>query len=354
MINEIWLILTAVFILACGLVWAILKLALKSNSLMDEPNLRSSHTMATPRGGGIAIAAAFLFGISVYYFAIGNLSPNFYLAVCGAAALITVVGFCDDVRSVSAKLRLLVQGISAIWVMYWLKGLPQLQLIGEWGMPVELGFVLGTVGIIWLINLYNFMDGIDGIASFEAISVSLACAFLYYLIGETEHIAKPLLLACAVTGFAVWNFPRAKIFMGDSGSGFLGLLMAVLAIDAGWLNPDLFWAWFIMLGVFIVDASFTLARRMLQRQVLYEAHRSHAYQIAAQRVGAHPPVTLVVVLINILWLFPLAICVVMNYLDERIGILAAYFPMILIAWYLGAGSRISNVIDRGWRKGGNH
>ena len=347
MINEIWLILTAVFILACGLVWAILKLALKSNSLMDEPNLRSSHAMVTPRGGGIAMAASFLFGISVYYFAIGNLSPHFYLAVCGAAVAIAVVGFCDDVRSVSAKLRLVVHGISAIWVMYWLKGLPQLQLIGEWGMPVELGFVLGTLGIIWLINLYNFMDGIDGIASFEAISVSLACAFLYYLIGETEDMAKPLLLTCAVAGFAVWNFPRAKIFMGDSGSGFLGLLMAVLAIDAGWLNPDLFWAWLIMLGVFIVDASFTLVRRMLQRQTLYEAHRSHAYQIAAQRVGAHVPVTLGITLINILWLLPLAVCVVLNYVDGVLGVLLAYIPLVLLAGYLGAGSKAVGGLSHG-------
>ena len=128
-------------------------------------------------------------------------------------------------------------------------------------------------------------------------------------------------------GFLFWNFPVAKIFMGDTGSGFLGIVFGVFSIYAGWINPELFWAWIILLGAFIVDASFTLVRRALQGKKIYEAHRSHAYQHAAQIYG-HTRVSLLYGAINLFWLFPVAALVIWGYLDGILGVIIAYLPLV--------------------------
>ncbi|ERO64639.1 hypothetical protein P308_22955 [Pseudomonas piscis] len=147
----------------------------------------------------------------------------------------------------------------------------------------------------------------------------------------------PLLLAMAVLGFLYWNFPPARIFMGDAGSGFLGLVLGVLSIQAAWTSSKFFWVWLILLGVFIVDATFTLMRRLLRGDKVYEAHRSHAYQFASRRYGRHLPVTLAVLAINVLWLFPIAICVGLLGLDGMIGAVLAYVPLFVLAVRFHAG-----------------
>ncbi len=135
----------------------------------------------------------------------------------------------------------------------------------------------------------------------------------------------------------MWNWPPAKIFMGDAGSGFLGLALAGLSLQAAWTAPALFWSWVILLGVFVVDATVTLLRRMLGGQLFYEAHRTHAYQHATLRNGAHKPVTLAVAAINFLWLLPIAALVAVQALDGLTGVLAAYVPLAAVAVRLGAG-----------------
>ncbi|EJT82810.1 glycosyltransferase WbpL [Pseudomonas putida S11] len=126
--------------------------------------------------------------------------------------------------------------------------------------------------------------------------------------------------------------------MGDAGSGFLGLIIAALAIQGSWVEPSLFWGWLILLGVFIVDASFTLIRRMARGERVYEAHRSHAYQFASRRYGQHLPVTLGVVLINTFWLLPLAVAVALHWIDGFGGVLIAYAPLLVLAVFYKAGS----------------
>jgi Fuc2NAc and GlcNAc transferase len=132
------------------------------------------------------------------------------------------------------------------------------------------------------------MDGIDGIASVEAICVCGGGALLYGLLGfagstQPTEFVVPLLLAAAVAGFLFWNFPPARIFMGDAGSGFLGITLGVLSLQAAWFAPQLLWSWLILLGVFIVDATFTLLRRLLRCDKVYEAHLSHAYHYASRQ-----------------------------------------------------------------------
>jgi Fuc2NAc and GlcNAc transferase len=140
-----------------------------------------------------------------------------------------------------------------------------------------------------------------------------------------------------VLGFLFWNFPPAKIFMGDAGSGFLGMAIGVISLQAAWASPDLFWAWLILLGVFIVDATVTLLRRLLRGEKIYEAHRSHAYQFASRRYGRHLPVTLAVAAINLFWLFPLAASVVLWSIDGVLALTVAYIPLLLLASKFNAG-----------------
>jgi Fuc2NAc and GlcNAc transferase len=162
--------------------------------------------------------------------------------------------------------------------------------------------------------------------------------FLYWSTGNSDLIYGPFLLSASVLGFLIWNVPPAKIFMGDAGSGFLGLALGLFAIQASLVAPQLFWAWCILLGVFIVDATYTLIRRLVAGAKVYEAHRSHAYQFASRTFGAHLPVTAGVVLINLFWLLPIAALVVSGWFDGVSATLIAYSPLLALAIRYKAGT----------------
>ena len=307
------------------------------NSLMDMPNARSSHSTPTPRGGGIAIVLSFLAALPLMVL-LDVLSWPAMWGLLGAGAWVAVVGFLDDHGHIPARWRLLAHFIGAVWALAWMGGLPHVVIFGCDLALGWLGYVLAAFYLVWLLNLYNFMDGIDGIASVEAISVCLGGALLYVLLGESTAVVAPLLLAVAVAGFLFWNFPPARIFMGDAGSGFLGITLGVLSLQASWIAPQLLWSWLILLGVFIVDATWTLFRRLLRGDKVYEAHRSHAYQHASQQFGQHLSVTLGVAALNLLWLLPIAVWVGVGEGDGALGVLLAYAPLIGLAIKYRAGS----------------
>lgn len=307
-----------------------------ARSVIDVPNARSSHTVPTPRGGGVAIVLTFLLAI-VGIMLSGAGDSRTLVALGGGGALIAIIGFMDDHGHIAARWRLLGHFVAAAWMLVWMGGLPPLTVFG-WHVDLGwLGGVLAAVYLVWLLNLYNFMDGIDGIASIEAITVCLGAAWLYSLSGLISHAVLPLLLAAAVVGFLFWNFPPAKIFMGDAGSGFLGIVLGGLSLQAAWVSPEMFWCWLILLGVFIVDATYTLVRRLLRGDKVYEAHRSHAYQFASRRFGQHLPVTLAVAALNLCWLLPIAFCVARLGLDGAVGVVLAYIPLVLLAVRFRAG-----------------
>jgi Fuc2NAc and GlcNAc transferase len=160
---------------------------------------------------------------------------------------------------------------------------------------------------------------------------------LYWLADFNSLITLPLFLATSVLGFLCWNFPPARIFMGDAGSGFLGIILGLLSLQAAWLSQELLWMWLILLGVFVVDATVTLMRRLLRGDKVYEAHRSHAYQFAARRFGRHLPVTLAVIAINLFWLLPVAASVVLWEVDGALALVLAYIPLVLLAIKFHAG-----------------
>ncbi len=332
---SIYVLLGCTFVLSLVLTGVLRQYALK-RSVMDIPNERSSHTVPTPRGGGVAIVCSFLIALPFLY-ALGLIEKNVLLALLLGGAGIALLGFLDDHGHIAARWRLLGHFSAAIWALLCLGGLGPVSFLGVSFDLLWLGNILAVFYIVWLLNLYNFMDGIDGIASIETITTCLGGALIYALLGHTNQTFVLLVLALAVLGFLKWNFPPAKIFMGDAGSGCLGFLLAVLSLQAAWVSPNLLWSWIILLGVFIVDATYTLFRRLLRGEKVYEAHRSHAYQYASRQYKAHKPVTLTVLAINILWLCPLAVLVGLKYLDGLLGVFIALTPLLVLAYKFKAG-----------------
>ena len=346
MIKFGWILLIA--LVSAWLLTGLLRRYALASRLIDVPNARSSHQIPTPRGGGLSIVIVFLSGLLALSW-MGALAPTAVWAIFGAGATVALMGFLDDHGHVPARWRLLVHFIGAAWGLYWLGGLsplvlsfPGLGLANHAFDPGWTGQLLGLLYLVWLLNLYNFMDGIDGLASIEAMTVCLGGALLYLLEpGAIGLWHAPVLLAVTVAGFLLWNFPPAKIFMGDAGSGFLGIVLGLFSIQAAWIAPQFFWSWLILLGVFVVDASWTLFCRLLRAEKIYEAHRSHAYQYASRYYGSHKMVTLAVAAINVCWLMPLALWVGLAELNAGLGLALAYLPLIALAIRFRAGRRES-------------
>ncbi|MBA5960659.1 glycosyl transferase [Pseudomonas lactis] len=331
-----WWLVVVVALLSFALTAGLRRYAL-ARSIIDIPNDRSSHSVPTPRGGGVAIVLAFLLTLPFLGW-LQIVSPDVLFAAGGAGALIAIIGFMDDHGHIAARWRLLGHFVASAWALLWLGGAPPVLFFD---MTVNLGLfggVLVAFYLVWMLNLYNFMDGIDGIASVEAICVSLGACLIYWLTGFDRLVWLPLMLAMAVAGFLCWNFPPARIFMGDAGSGFLGMILGIISIHAAWASAQLLWVWLILLGVFIVDATLTLIRRLVRGDKVYEAHRSHAYQFASRQFGKHLPVTLAVAALNLFWLLPVALCVMLLGVDGVTGLIVAYVPLVTLAIKYQAGA----------------
>jgi Fuc2NAc and GlcNAc transferase len=196
------------------------------------------------------------------------------------------------------------------------------------------------VGLVWVLNLFNFMDGIDGIAGSEAVFIGLGGAALVVVANPDTYgtvLGPSLALAAACGGFLVWNWPPAKIFMGDVGSGFIGCVIAILAIAAARENSTALLLWLILGGVFFVDATITLARRVARGESAHEPHRTHAYQWLARRWNNHKTVTLAVIAVNSLWLMPCALAAALYPAWSSWLAILALAPLIGAALLAGAG-----------------
>ncbi len=306
-------------------------------SILDIPNARSSHSVPVPRGGGVAIVVSYLICL-LAFFLLDIVPVNTVWAMLGGGGAVAIVGFLDDRGHIAARWRLLAHFVCAGWAMAWLGQLPALNIGGVYLDLGWVSYIVAALFLVWMLNLYNFMDGIDGIASIQAISVGLGGAVMYYWGGYPNHSYVCLALASASAGFLVWNFPRARIFMGDAGSGFLGLVIGLITLQAAWVSIDYLWAFLILSAVFIVDATLTLFRRLWRGERVYQAHRSHAYQHAARYCASHLPVTLGVLAINLFWILPWALVVGWGRVNSGLGLCMAYLPLVLLAVKLGAGA----------------
>lgn len=303
--------------------------------LIAVPVARSAHLVETPSGGGLVIATLYLL-VSYAFYKSGIIPGDEYLAIFGAL-LIAFMGLVDDVSSLSLYHRLPVQFFAASWAVYWLGGVPDIdfsffKITTPWFL-----FIMGIFALVWLVNLYNFMDGIDAIAGTQLIFVNVLSVMLVI---NNENQAVALLssvLAAATAGFLVWNWPPAKIFMGDAGSCFIGYSLGVLALLSMHHGMMTVWTWFILLGVFIVDTTITLFVRVLRGLRWQEGHASHAYQNATRRFKSHKKITLVVLTINVFWLAPWAWLSV-RYIESGIYFCAiALCPLVFLARKYRAG-----------------
>lgn len=280
-------------------------------AILDIPNERSSHTVPTPRGAGTALALVFFIGVGALYFT-KFISGHLASALLIGGILVALIGYLDDLYSLGAKIRALCHLIAAVIAVLVLHGMPNL-FLNAWN--VQLGFigsVVAVVGIIWLINLYNFMDGIDGLAGSEALFVSLAAGTILWAAPEHNISYICFLLAATALGFLLWNWPPAKIFLGDAGSGLLGFIFAVLTIESVRQNSSSIFFWLILLGVFIFDATFTLLHRIKRKEKWYAAHRDHIYQRLIKAGASHRTVTLSLIAVNIFVLLPIAYAAILK------------------------------------------
>ena len=331
MLADLPILAVAVAVVSALLTAGVRRLAL-ARGVLDVPNERSSHLIPTPRGGGAAIVVTSTVAFCVLA-ALGVIDTPLLAALLGGLP-VALIGFLDDRRSVRASVRLVVHFGAAAWAVWCLGGLPA---ISGGGQPVALGGlgnVLGVFLIVWSLNLFNFMDGIDGLATSEAIFVAWCGALLE---PGAAVPAAAIVLGAACCGFLFWNRPPARIFMGDVGSGFLGYVLGVLIVAATRADPIAPWSWLILGGVFFIDATATLMRRAARGDRVFEAHRSHAYQWLARRWGSHGRVTVTVTLLNCLWLLPLAYWSSASPARAAWLALAALAPVLILALAAGAG-----------------
>lgn len=307
-------------------------------SKMDIPNERSSHITPTPRGGGIAFVATSLIGFLLLLLNNG-LNRTDLLALCCAGSIVAIAGHLDDRQKISgATVRLVLHAISAVILVIGVEIPSELAIFEQTVNTGIVGSILGVVYLVWLLNLFNFMDGTDGIAASDAIFVALAGAFLnFHVLSDANHSAAAVILAASTFGFILYNWSPAKIFMGDVGSGYLGIVIGGLSLIAANQDPELLWVWIILLAVFVSDATVTLIRRLLRKQKPHVAHRSHAYQHLAIRLNSHAKVALLVLAVNIAWLLPIAFLVADKQLAGTTGVIIAYVPLLVTALAFGAG-----------------
>jgi len=306
-------------ILSFILTYQIKNYAIKK-SLVDIPNDRSSHTTPIPHGGGIAIAISWFLGIT-YLFYFDDIDSSLYYSLM-VGVVISGVSYLDDLFELSAKLRLLVQSFVAMLGLYFIGGLGSIDL-GLFSISNQiLTTLFAFFMIVWFINLYNFLDGIDGYAGSEAVFLGLAGFILF-------NDSLFLVLVFSVLGFLVWNWHKAKIFMGDVGSTLLGYNVAIFTIY--YTNQDSMnlWIWIILFGIFWFDATLTLFRRYKNGEKLSQAHKKHTYQRAVQSGLSHSRVVLFAMCINII-LF-ISVYILSNLLYSLIfAIIFLYFSVKLV------------------------
>jgi Fuc2NAc and GlcNAc transferase len=272
---------------AAVLTWLLIGLA-RRHALLALPNTRSSHMVPTPTLGGIAIA------LPIFAWALWRLGADpLCLVVLASGGLLTVLGGVDDVRDLSTRLRFPIHCIAVAFAVWMLA-------------PQDLSAALTAsafLALLWSVNLYNFMDGIDGLAASQCVCF---CAGVL-LLGSAQGMANELLwVSCgAAFGFLLFNWAPARIFMGDVASGLLGLLVGTVAVKLDWDRQMPLIASLLLLAGFWFDASYTLCVRIATGQRFVSAHRSHLYQRVARRIG-HGRATTMFIGFFLVWLMPLA------------------------------------------------
>lgn len=270
---------------AASLTYMILRLT-SAHGILDIPNSRSSHLRPTPRGGGGALVITVI-GAELVLGLRGLLDVRAVVALAGGGAVIGILGAWDDIHSISARSRLIIQLAAAIGAILALSDRSTFSLGGS-HYPLSAGVgAVAAIAIVWATNLYNFMDGTDGIAGVQSAVAGTAAAFVFARASLVPLALVATVVAGASIGFLLFNWSPARIFLGDVGSGFLGYTFAVLALSGDRMGgvPGV---WIVLPVLpFILDSTVTLFRRVLRGHSPLEAHRDHLYQRAVRQKKSH-------------------------------------------------------------------
>jgi Fuc2NAc and GlcNAc transferase len=338
-------LLVLAFVITAALTLALTRVA-RRKGVLDVPNHRTSHERPIPRGGGLSVVVVFLC-YAAFLFVVdkpaGLRAAILWLLIGGFA--VAAIGFLDDLKDVSQTLRLTVHMVAVAFGFIVLPSLPSLNLVGYVAEPGWIVMLLLLVGHAWFINLFNFMDGIDGIAGVQALTMLGCAAVIMHQTFEGTWLMMFGVLMSSVGGFLIWNWPPAKVFMGDACSGFLGFVLGALAIITSVYGPLNLWVWLILGGVFLVDSTTTLVVRMGRGERWHQPHRSHAYQKLSRRVGSHEKVTVAVFLINVLWLGPLAFLAAKHPNAGLVITAAAWTPILATVIWAGAGKQEQSLAE---------
>lgn len=305
--------------------------------MIDAPNERSSHVKPTPKGGGLGFFIVFTFILIVLYFQ-GNPFKSLAGPLLFGGPVVVLLGWLDDRFNLSAAFRLGVHLLVAV-VIY---GLVTRWFAIEFSISFLpniffLNFGFCILFISWFINLYNFMDGADGLAATTAIVGSSLLALICFLHGIEQLAVIYLLLAYTVGGFLALNWQPARIFMGDTGSYFLGFIFASMALICKVLAHISFYIHIIIFGMFIVDATYTLGMRALRRQQVFQAHRQFAFHKLIAKGYSHAQIAVFYALVMIFWLFPMAQLASMYDAYGIVFVAISYFPLLVYEIYNRAG-----------------
>jgi UDP-GlcNAc:undecaprenyl-phosphate GlcNAc-1-phosphate transferase len=284
------------FLISLGVGFFMIKIALRLN-LMDFPGARSSHKTPTPTMGGVAIVVAFFAGTILARFSpVHWVAPGWLGWFAAGAGMVAVVGLIDDFRRLPVFLRLLLYGVAAgMGVAGGIRlRVIDVPLLGK----IEFGILEIPITVLWIlavVSFYNFMDGIDGLAVGVGVIVTAFLAYIAWEVGNSNILILSVLLGSGCLGFVCYNFPPAKVFMGDVGSTFIGYTLAVLALMGNQSEKSGYIPFLVpvlLLGTFLFDTTVTLGRRILRREKWYLSHREHYYQKMTKLGFSHLQITL--------------------------------------------------------------
>ena len=310
------------------------KLAIRY-SLLAKPNYRSLHTKVIPRGAGI-IVSAILLPVFFILYTTHYISSDEFMTLFWGGLLVSLVGLLDDRFELPARFRFVTQIIAAIWVCLYLGASPKLNM----GFAtLDLGWAgafLAVFFLVWFYNLFNFIDGIDGMAISSIIFVSFSAAALFLIAQDTTVSLLLILLGLANIGLLYFNWPPAKFFLGDVGSSFNSFALSAIIMVSLWKSTPIVWVWLILLAYYLTDTTLTTLMRLIKfPKHWYKPHRSHAYQNLARIWNNHLKMLSIVWAVNLLWLLPLALLAF--FIPEKgwLFFLTAYLPIVLFALKYG-------------------
>lgn len=307
--------------------WAAIKYNITAN-----PNFRTLHEVPLPKGGGIVFSTVFVMGVCFLYWK-NYLDLNLFL-IFGIGSLAALLfGFIDDLIHISAKKKIIFQLLISCWALFWLNGGPffYYDLLSYW-----LSFSLSSCFLVCSINALNFMDGIDGMASSGSIMSALILSIVIMFTNDySVLLVLFMLLSSSLLAFIIFNWPPASIFMGDTGSVFLGYLFGVLMLISIMRAEISLWTWIVVFGYFISDTTFTFIVRLMIVKKWYGAHRSHAYQNLARIRNSHLHVTSAVIVFYLIWLLPLAFLTIIKPEIAFLWAVLAVLPGFVVSYKYG-------------------